>query len=144
MLASETVRAESGGAAELIINDEGIQVAPGSPLVRIKQDDGQVREIHARQEARVESLKISDGARVEEGSELIVLAPSTEQAWEALRALYLVGQPEDLRSIERYVRPFAGLPDRIQKQALLTLEAIRNRSHKSAANRPAPQTPSNE
>jgi acetyl/propionyl-CoA carboxylase alpha subunit len=144
MLASQTVRAESGGAAELIINDEGIQVAPGSPLVRIKQDDGQTREIHAPQEARVELLKISDGARIEEGSELIVLAPSTEQAWEALRALYVIGQPEDLRFIERYARPFAGLPDRIQKQALATIEAIRSRGHNSEANKLPERTPSNE
>ena len=144
MLESQTVLAESGGAAELIINDEGIQVAPGSPLVRIKQDDGQTREIHARHEARVELLNISDGARIEEGSELLVLAPSTEQAWEALRALYLVGQPEDVRFIERYARPFAGLPDRIQKQALATIEAIRTRGRKSEATKLPERTPSNE
>jgi hypothetical protein len=144
MLESHTVLAESGGAAELIINDEGVQVAPGSPLVRIKQDDGQTREIKARQEARVELLKISDGARVEEGNELLVLAPSTEQAWEALRALYLVGQPDDVRWVERYARPFAGLPDRIQKQALATLEAIRTRGQKSEAARKPERTPSNE
>jgi hypothetical protein len=144
MLKSQTVRAESGGAAELIINDEGIQVAPGSPLVRIKQDDGQTREIHAQQEARVELLKISDGARIEEGSEVMVLAPSTEQAWEALRALYIVGQPEDVPSIERYARPFAGLPDRIQKQAMATIEAIRNRGRQSETTRLPERTPSNE
>ena len=135
MLESHTVRAVTTGTAELIVNNEGIQVAPGAPLVRIKQDDGQTREIHAVEEARVELLKISDGDRVEDGSELVVLAPSTEQAWEALRALYIVGGQDDLRFIERYVRPFAGLPDRIQKQALATIEAIRTRDHRGAAGR---------
>lgn len=144
MLESQTILAESGGAAELIINDEGIQVAPGSPLVRIKQDDGQTREVQAAHESRVELLKISDGERIEEGSELLVLAPSTERAWEALRALYIVGQPDDVRSIERYARPFAGLPDRIQKQALATIEAIRTRGQKSEAARTPERTPSNE
>jgi hypothetical protein len=133
MLESHTIHAVAAGTAELIVDDEGIQVAPGAPLVRIKQDDGQTREIHAAEEARVELLKISDGVRVEDGSELVVLAPSTNRAWEALRALYYVGGQEDIRLIERYARPFAGLPDRIQKQALLTIEAIRTRDQRSAA-----------
>jgi HEAT repeats len=144
MLESQTVKADGGGIAELIINDEGIQVAPASPLVRIKQDDGQTREIHAQQESRVELLKVSDGDRVEEGSELLVMAPSTEQAWEALRALYIVGQPDDVRFIERYARPFAGLPDRVQKQALATIEAIRTRGQTGATLRKPERTPSNE
>ena len=135
MLESHTIRAVTAGTAELIVDDEGVQVAPGAPLVRIKQDDGQTREIHSVEEARIELLKISDGVRVEDGSELVVLAPSTEQAWEALRALYIVGGPDDIRFIERYVRPFAGLPDRIQKQALATIEAIRTRDQRSAAGR---------
>ena len=135
MLASHTIRAVTAGTAELIVDDAGVQVAPGAPLVRIKQDDSQTREIHAAEEARVELLKISDGARVEDGSELLVLAPSTEQAWEALRALYVVGGPDDIRLIERYARPFAGLPDRIQQQALLTIEAIRTRDQRNAAGR---------
>jgi hypothetical protein len=135
MLESHTVRAVTTGTAELIVDDEGVKVAPGAPLVRIKQDDGQTREIHAVEEARVELLKISDGVRVEDGSELVVLAPSTEQAWEALRALYIVGGEDDIRFIERYARPFAGLPDRIQKQALATIEAIRTRDQRSAAGR---------
>jgi hypothetical protein len=135
MLASHTITAVTAGTAELIVDDEGVQVAPGAPLVRIKQDDGQTREIHAVEEARVELLKISDGVRVEDGSDLVVLAPSTEQAWEALRALYIVGGQDDIRFIERYVRPFAGLPDRIQKQALATIEAIRTRDQRNTAGR---------
>lgn len=135
MLESHTIRAVTTGTAELIVDDEGVQVAPGAPLVRIKQDDGQTREIHAVEEARVELLKTSDGARVEDGSELVVLAPSTEQAWEALRALYIVGGQDDIRFIERYARPFAGLPDRIQKQALATIDAIRTRDQNSALGR---------
>ena len=135
MLESHRVRAVTAGTAELIVDDEGIQVAPGAPLVRIKQDDGQTREIHAEEEARVELLKIKDGVRVEDGSELLILAPSTEQAWEALRALFIVGGEDDIRFIERYAHPFAGLPDRIQQQALATIEAIRTRDQKSSAGR---------
>jgi HEAT repeat protein len=131
MLESKTVVAEKSGVAELIVNDEEIQVAPGSPLIRIKQDDGQEFAIHAQNEARVERLKVSDDTRVEEGTELLVLAPATEQAWAALRALYIVGEPEDIRFVERYTRPFAGLPERIQKQAIATIEAIRARSQRA-------------
>ena len=139
MLESQTVRAPASGTAELIIKTEGVQVAPGAPLVRIKQDDGQTREIHAVEEARVELVKVATGARVEDGTELIVLAPSTDRAWEALRALWAVGGQDDIRLVERYTRPFAGLPDRIQQQALLTIEAIRTRSQKSTAKNGNPE-----
>jgi hypothetical protein len=39
------------------------------------------------------------GANVAAGAEIAVVDPSTEQVWEALRALYLIGQPDDLPAI---------------------------------------------
>ena len=48
--------------------------------------------------------------------------------WEALRALYLVGQPDDLFAIERQAGTLGRAPDRVRQQAALTARAIRNRS----------------
>jgi len=47
--------------------------------------------------------------------------------WEALRALYLVGQAPDLEDVERYLRPIPGMPEAIARQAALTSQAIQSR-----------------
>jgi hypothetical protein len=60
----------------------------------------------------------------------MTLSPSVEQVWESLRALYIVGQPEDISDVQRYLRPISTMPDKIQKQAASTLEAIRDRAAK--------------
>jgi HEAT repeat protein len=54
------------------------------------------------------------------------------QVWEGLRALYLVGQPQDLVEVERYERGVQGMPARIRQQAVLTAKAIRTRSEHSS------------
>jgi len=50
--------------------------------------------------------------------------------WEALRALYLVGQPDDLADVDRYASGVAGMPERVGQQAALTAQAIRERTSK--------------
>lgn len=59
-------------------------------------------------------------------------AAGQDQAWEALRALYLVGRPEDLVEVERCTREQEHMPDRIRRQAALTAQAIRTRSERSS------------
>jgi len=130
MLEPYAVRSESAGIVELIIKEEGIAIAAHGPLARVKHDDGNTIEIHAPEAGRVESVLVANGSKVEAGSELMTLSPSTEQVWEALRALYLVGQPEDIPYVQRYTRPSATMPDNVLKQAASTLEAIRDRAGK--------------
>ena len=48
--------------------------------------------------------------------------------WEALRALYLVGQPEDIPAIQPYERELPEIPDHVRKQAVETEQAIRERA----------------
>ena len=127
MLQPTRLQAETDGIVEFILKEEGIAVAAGAPLARIKGDSGQVVEIRAPEDGRIELLSVADGARVETGKQVLVLSPSEEQVWEALRALYLVGRMEDLPHVERYTRSLPGMGDRIQKQALSTIDAIRAR-----------------
>jgi hypothetical protein len=54
--------------------------------------------------------------------------PGDEQVWEALRALYLMGQPDDLPAIRPYQRVLPEISDRVRQQALLTEKAIRERA----------------
>ena len=63
-----------------------------------------------------------------EGQEVAVIAPDTEQVWEALRALYLVGQLEDLPAVTAYERDLPDVPERVREQAVLTEKAIRERA----------------
>jgi len=42
-----------------------------------------------------------------------VIDPANDQVWEALRALYLIGQPDDLTAIRPYERD---LPDVFQRR----------------------------
>jgi hypothetical protein len=68
-----------------------------------------------------------DGSSVTAGDPLLTLAPSAEMVWEALRALYFVGQPEDLPLAERFIRGNPDMPDSVRQQAALTARAIRQR-----------------
>ncbi len=100
----------------------------GTMVARIEAggpDD--VAEVRAPITGRVRSLAVQQGAEVAAGAELLTLDPGTEQVWEALRALYLIGTADDLPLVESYLRPSPDLPQRIQQQAAETARAIRSR-----------------
>jgi len=77
---------------------------------------------------RLHALSIAKGTNVAAGAEIASVDPGVEQIWEALRALYLIGEPEDLPLIRAYERDSPELPDRIRQQALLTEKAVRDRA----------------
>lgn len=131
MLKPYAVRAEAAGAVELVVKEPGVAVAANGTLARLREPGGNAVEIHASEAGRVESISVANGATVEAEAELMTLAPSTEQVWEALRALYIVGTPENIADIQPYTRASPGIPDRIQKQAISTIETIRDRSRVS-------------
>jgi hypothetical protein len=128
MMQPVVIRAPVAGIADLLAEDEGMAVASGGPLLRIKSSDGVTQEVKAEEAAHVEKLSVSSGTAVEEGQELMILSPSTEQVWEGLRALYLIGQPDDIPTVQRYLRPIPGMPGRVSQQAAATLESIRARA----------------
>jgi biotin carboxyl carrier protein len=98
----------------------------GTMIARIEAG-GETAEVRAPITGRVRSLAVQEGAQVTTGAELLTLDPGTEQVWEALRALYLIGRPEDLPLVEPYQHPQPGLPQRIQQQAAETARAIKSR-----------------
>lgn len=122
MLRSCTVRAPRAGTVAFRLKEEE-PVGRGALLARI--DDGEVRSPLA---GHFLARLVKDGARLAAGDPLLTLSPSTEQVWEALRALYLVGTAEDLPDVERYTRGSRDMPPRIQQQAELTARAIRARN----------------
>jgi biotin carboxyl carrier protein len=86
-------------------------------------------EIRSPVPGEVLSLKQGDGTRVRAGEAIAELSADKEHAWEALRGLLRVGQKQDLEDVQRYARGVAGMPDRVRRQAALTLEEIRTRGH---------------
>ena len=103
-------------------------VSAGSLVARINGEDRKVTEVRSPLAGRMERWAAKDGAQVETGQEIATISPGSEQVWEALRALYLVGKPADLNDVERFARGVAGMPGGVQQQAILAAQAIRSRN----------------
>ena len=92
------------------------------------ENSGQTTEIRSPISGRLRELSVKTGQTVAAGDEVATLDPGTDQVWEALRALYLIGQPEDIPIIESYERELPDIPDHVRQQAVLTEKAIRERT----------------
>ena len=105
----------------------GTVIHQGGIIVKI-ESDGRTSEVRSPITGRLRELSVQPGKTVAAGDEIAVLDPGTEQVWEALRALFLVGQPEDLAAIRPYERELPEIPDHVRKQAVETEQAIRQRA----------------
>jgi biotin carboxyl carrier protein len=92
------------------------------------QHGNQTTDVRSPISGRIRSISVAAGANVGAGSEIATVDPSDEQAWEALRALYLIGKPEDLPAIRPYEGESREISDRVRQQAALTEKAIRERA----------------
>jgi hypothetical protein len=100
----------------------GDYVNPGTLVAHIGET-----EVRSAVPGEVRDLQRRDGTQVAAGEPLADLGADKNHVWEALRALYLVGQKADLEAVERYTRPVPGMPETVVRQATLTAEAIRAR-----------------
>jgi len=108
----------------------GAAVHQNGLVAKVKSGE-QTTEIRSPIGGRIRSIAVSAGRNISVGVEIATIDPDTEQVWEALRALFLVGQPEDLPAIVPYERNLPDVPDRVRQQAVLTDKAIRSRPGKS-------------
>jgi biotin carboxyl carrier protein len=86
---------------------------------------GRTSEIRSPITGRLRALSAQTGQTVAAGAEIATIDPGMEQVWEALRALYLVGQPDDIAAVLPYERELPDIPDHVRKQAIETERAIR-------------------
>jgi hypothetical protein len=77
---------------------------------------------------RVRTMAVQRGSEVRPGDLVAVIDPATEQVWEALRALYLVGQVDDLPSIRPYERDVPDVSNDVRQQAVEAERAIQARA----------------
>src|SRR6266403_2610138 len=97
-------------------------------LVAKLQDGQQTTELRSSISGRIRTISVAPGTRVAAGTEIATVDPGDEQVWEALRALYLIGQVDDLPAIRPYERALPEISDRVRRQATLTEKAIRDRA----------------
>jgi hypothetical protein len=96
-------------------------------IVAKLQAGDQTIEIRSPITGRLRTLSAQTGQTVAAGAEIATIDPGTEQVWEALRALYLIGQPEDIAAVSPYERELPDISNDVRKQAMETEKAIRQR-----------------
>jgi HEAT repeat len=105
----------------------GTAIHQGGLIAKLQYGNKQTAEIRSPIPGRIRSVA-GTGANVSAGAEVAVIDPANEQVWEALRALYLIGQPDDLAAVRPYERDLPDISNDVRRQALETDQAIRNRS----------------
>jgi biotin carboxyl carrier protein len=101
-------------------------INPGALLGWI-ETDGKKMEVRSRVPGTIDHWLVADGAQVSSGQPILSIDPSSAEVWEALRALYLIGQDNDLPAVEQFARGVNGMPPNIRQQATFTAQAIRSR-----------------
>jgi hypothetical protein len=104
----------------------GTAIHQGGLIAKLQDDHGQNIEIRSPIPGRIRSVS-QTGANVAAGGEVAVIDPGTEQVWEALRALYLIGQMDDLPAVRPYERDLPDVSNDVRQQAIETEKAIRAR-----------------
>lgn len=127
MLAHRRLLAPASGKL-LFRRSEGDSVRAGALVARIQADAGTHQEVRAAVPGVVEERLAEEGATVTVGQPLASMAPEEDQVWEALRALYFIGEMGDLPLIQPFLSENPMLSDRVRQQAGFTIGAIRGRA----------------
>jgi biotin carboxyl carrier protein len=106
----------------------GTAIRQGGLIAKL-QNEQQSVEVRSPISGRIRTLFAATGQTLQAGAELATIDPAVDQSWEALRALYLVGQSDDLPAITPYERELPEIPDHLRQQAILTEKAIRERAN---------------
>lgn len=104
--------------------ENGNPVDAGTFLARIEDGRGEPFELRSPLPGHMRRKLLPDGTNVKAGDGVAVISPGADHVWEALRALYLIGQPEDIPEITPFRAARPDYPARIREQAQLTIEAI--------------------
>jgi multidrug efflux pump subunit AcrA (membrane-fusion protein) len=105
----------------------GIAIRQGGIVAKLQTADHTV-EIRSPVTGRLRELHAQVGQDVAAGDVVAVIDPAGEQVWEALRALYLIGQPADIAAVQPYEREMPDISDHVRQQAVETDRAIRERA----------------
>ena len=125
MLQPSAIGAHEAGALEQRLKP-GESINPGTLLGRIRSGNS-TSELRSQIPGIIRQWLVPDKAAVAKGQPILRVDPSVSEIWESLRALYLIGQLEDLPAIEEIARGAGDIPANVRQQAELTATAIRSR-----------------
>jgi hypothetical protein len=106
----------------------GAAIRQGGTIAKFGYGVQQTTEVRSPIAGRIRSINVPTGVIVAAGTEVATVDPGDEQVWEALRALYLIGRPDDLPAIRPYERELPDISDRVRQQAALTENVILKRA----------------
>jgi biotin carboxyl carrier protein len=128
MLEPYTITAQRSGTLSIRMKP-GDAINPGTLLAHIA-DEGANTEVRSEVPGTIHQWISTENSAVSAGEPMLLVDPSPEMVWESLRALYLVGQQEDLPAVNLYGTGATGMPPQIQQQAALTAKEIAARGEK--------------
>jgi biotin carboxyl carrier protein len=105
----------------------GEAINPGTLLGRIEHGDRAISELRSQIPGKIDRWLVADKAAVAAAQPVMVVNPSADEIWEALRALYLIGEAQDLPAVEELARGSGEISANIRQQAELTATSIRTR-----------------
>jgi HEAT repeat protein len=127
MLRPLAIRSPEAGIVSLRVQLDQV-VGRGSVIARVQTPSGRTVELLSPARSHVAAVQAPDGARIAANDAVASLGPDQDDVWEALRALYLIGEAEDLQAVDVYAAGAAGASDRVSRQAVETARAIRKRT----------------
>lgn len=128
MLAPYTVPSRNTGVLSIRLKPGDI-INPGTLLAHVAVGSDKI-EVRSEVPGAIRQWIATDNAPIKAGDALVLVDPSPEMVWESLRALYLIGQKEDLQAVNPYARGVEGMPAQVQQQAELTAKEISVREAK--------------
>jgi hypothetical protein len=126
ILSPYTVNAPVDGTLESSLS-KAASVSRGTLLARLRMQNDEVAALRSPLSGSIDNIMVATGSRVTAGQPLLTIKSDEQSNWEALRALAVVGTPDDLQLIENYASGAATDSDRLKQQATLTANAIKSR-----------------
>src|SRR6185295_8244913 len=100
-------------------------VNPGTLLGHIRVNPTDERELRGDVPGSINHWLAADGSIVALNQPILLIDPSTTEVYEALRALYLIGEPQDLSAVLQFVHGGDSVPANVRQQAELTAAQLR-------------------
>ena len=126
MLLNHEISTPSDGRIKFRLDKED-PVRSGAMVARIETDGKEWITVRSIVPGYVKERMIQDGEVVSAGQPILLIAPTEEQVWEALRAMYFIGEKKDLEVIKRFLTPNSQLSRRVQEQAFLSINSIKSK-----------------
>jgi hypothetical protein len=126
MLKPSAIAAPVAGALDERLKP-GDVINAGTLVGRIDADGRSRTELRSQIPGAIDRWLVADKTAVAASQPVLSVNPSTDEIWESLRALYLIGEAQDLPAVEEFARGAGDVPATVRQQAELTANAIRSR-----------------